>query len=98
GPVRSLSRLARIVFVGLRFGLHDFVPPLAGNRLLGALSGSTTRPRAIRLREALEALGPIFVKFGQVLSTRPHLLPADVADELAQLQDQVAPFRSQQAL
>jgi len=96
--VRSLSRLARIVFVGLRFGLHDFVPPLAGNRLLDALSGSTARPRAIRLREALEALGPIFVKFGQVLSTRRDLLPLDVADELAKLQDQVPPFPSQQAL
>ena len=96
--MRSLSRLARIVFVGLRFGLHDFVPPLAGNRLLDALSGSTARPRAIRLREALEALGPIFVKFGQVLSTRRDLLPLDVADELAKLQDQVPPFPSQQAL
>src|SRR6202043_100133 len=50
------------------------------------------RPRAERLREALETLGPIFVKFGQVLSTRRDLLPLDIADELAKLQDQVPPF------
>ncbi|HEY0906179.1 MAG TPA: ubiquinone biosynthesis regulatory protein kinase UbiB [Methylophilus sp.] len=48
--------------------------------------------RAIRLRLALERLGPIFVKFGQMLSTRRDLLPADVADELTKLQDQVPPF------
>jgi ubiquinone biosynthesis protein len=51
-------------------------------------------PRAVRLRLALEALGPIFVKFGQVLSTRRDLLPVDLADELAKLQDQVPPFPS----
>jgi ubiquinone biosynthesis protein len=50
------------------------------------------QPRAERLRFALEALGPIFVKFGQVLSTRRDLLPADIADELARLQDRVPPF------
>ncbi len=55
-------------------------------------------PRAVRLRLALEALGPIFVKFGQMLSTRRDLLPADIADELAKLQDQVPPFPSAQAM
>jgi len=48
----------------------------------------------VRLRLALETLGPIFVKFGQVLSTRRDLLPADLADELAKLQDRVPPFDS----
>ena len=76
-----LLRLARIFWVGLRFGLHD----------LGADSTRAT-PRAVRLRQALETLGPIFVKFGQILSTRRDLLPLDVADELARLQDQVPPF------
>ena len=52
----------------------------------------------MRLREALEALGPIFVKFGQVLSTRRDLLPADIADELAKLQDRVPPFAAELAV
>jgi ubiquinone biosynthesis protein len=51
-------------------------------------------PRGERLREALEGLGPIFVKFGQVMSTRRDLLPPDIADELARLQDRVPPFDS----
>ncbi|MDX1527328.1 MAG: AarF/UbiB family protein, partial [Gammaproteobacteria bacterium] len=50
------------------------------------------QPRAIRIRQALEDLGPIFVKFGQILSTRPDLLPEDIAEELASLQDRVPPF------
>jgi ubiquinone biosynthesis protein len=80
-----LARLARILFVGLRFRLHDLEPR----------PGST---RGNRLREALETLGPIFVKFGQVLSTRRDLLPLDIADELAKLQDQVPAFGSDLAV
>ena len=55
-------------------------------------------PRGERLRRALEDLGPIFVKFGQVLSTRRDLMPADIADELARLQDRVPPFDSDLAI
>jgi len=51
----------------------------------------------VRLKEALQELGPIFIKFGQVMSTRRDLLPQDIADELAHLQDQVAPFPGTQA-
>ncbi len=54
-------------------------------------------PRAERIRAALEELGPLFVKFGQILSTRRDLLPDDIADELAKLQDQVSPFPGVQA-
>src|SRR5699024_1803705 len=62
-------------------------------------SGEVRREsRGRRLREALETLGPIFVKFGQVLSTRRDLVPLDIADELAKLQDQVPPFPSEQAI
>ena len=102
----SLLRLARILGVGLRYGLHEMVPGRAGASplwlgLLGAaglLVGADTRsPRGQRLRQALETLGPIFVKFGQVLSTRRDLLPPDVADELAKLQDRVPPFPAEVA-
>jgi ubiquinone biosynthesis protein len=54
----------------------------------------TRAPRGQRLRQSLETLGPIFVKFGQVLSTRRDLVPLDIADELARLQDRVPPFDS----
>jgi ubiquinone biosynthesis protein len=85
----NLLRLLRILQVGFRFRLYRFMPRFAHGR------DST---RAVDLREALEALGPIFVKFGQVLSTRRDLLPADIADELAKLQDQVPPFSSSLAI
>jgi ubiquinone biosynthesis protein len=79
----NLLRVFRILQVGLRFRLYRFIPRYAGG---------PDPTRAERLRQALEALGPIFVKFGQMLSTRRDLLPADIADELAKLQDQVPPF------
>ena len=102
--MRRLARLAKIVWVAFRFGLDEF--PLAGDPtgrwLRGARSldvfGRYTAPRAVRLRRALETLGPIFVKFGQVLSTRRDLLPQDIADELAKLQDRVPPFPSEVAV
>ena len=93
-----LLRLVRILGVTLRFGLHEFIPPLAHNRLLGWFCQEPAQPAAARLRRALETLGPIFVKFGQVLSTRRDLLPQDIADELAKLQDQVPPFASAEAV
>jgi ubiquinone biosynthesis protein len=55
------------------------------------------KPRAVRMREALEDLGPIFIKFGQMLSTRRDLLADDIADELVRLQDNVPPFPGKQA-
>ncbi len=97
-------RLIKIIFVVLRFGLDEFI--LAHERtswMLRPLSWllffrDVSRPRAERLRLALETLGPIFVKFGQLLSTRRDLIPTDIADELAKLQDQVPPFPSSQAV
>lgn len=55
------------------------------------------KPRAVRMREALEDLGPIFIKFGQMLSTRRDLLADDIADELQRLQDDVPPFPGKSA-
>src|SRR5690606_9086741 len=54
-------------------------------------------PRGMRLRLALEELGPIYIKFGQLLSTRRDVVPPDIADELAFLQDRVPPFPGEQA-
>jgi len=87
-----------ILWIVLRYGLDDLFLRSFQRPLLVRLAGVLTlgrrldAPRGQRLREALERLGPIFVKFGQVLSTRRDLLPPDVADELAWLQDRVPPF------
>jgi ubiquinone biosynthesis protein len=96
-----ITRFTRIARVTWRFGLDEMllsgvptgnVPfPLRFVRTLTAWR-TYTQPRGERLRLALETLGPIFVKFGQVLSTRRDLLPGDIADELAFLQDRVLPF------
>jgi ubiquinone biosynthesis protein len=100
----KLLRLARILTVGLRFGLEEFflgherVRPLRWLVRMTLFWRPLSAPRGIRLRRALEALGPIFVKFGQMLSTRRDLVPLDIADELAQLQDRVPPFPSDQAI
>jgi ubiquinone biosynthesis protein len=87
-----------IVWVILRFGLDELAltsfrrPWLSAVARVVSFGRDLRAPRGQRLRQALEHLGPIFVKFGQVLSTRRDLLPVDVADELAQLQDNVPPF------
>ena len=93
-----------IVWIALRFGLDELVlnsfqrPWLSRIARVVALGRNLSAPRGQRLRMAFEHLGPIFVKFGQVLSTRRDLLPADVADELARLQDRVPPFDSAVAM
>jgi ubiquinone biosynthesis protein len=104
-PLSQLGRLLRITRVFVRHDLDEFVRALHLFRpyrlLLRAATGRwarrPARPRAQRLREALEELGPIFIKFGQMLSTRPDLLPEDIAAELARLQDRVPPFPGEQA-
>jgi ubiquinone biosynthesis protein len=99
-----LFRGAFILLVLLRHGLDELVlssqkaPWL--KRLARTISWGRdlSAPRGQRIRQALESLGPIFVKFGQVLSTRRDLLPVDIADELAKLQDRVPPFPSDVAV
>ncbi len=101
--MRRLLRLVFIVFTVLRYGLDELAMSGFRQRWVRALSWTVTlgrrfdQPRGVRLRLALERLGPIFVKFGQVLSTRRDLLPLDVADELAKLQDRVPPFPAAKA-
>jgi ubiquinone biosynthesis protein len=89
-----LIRLFRIAKVVVQHGLDEFLPRGALRWTIRTVFfwRSLSSPRALRLRTALESLGPIFVKFGQILSTRPDLVPADIAHELARLQDRVPPF------
>ncbi|HJV05813.1 MAG TPA: ubiquinone biosynthesis regulatory protein kinase UbiB [Chromobacteriaceae bacterium] len=97
------SRFFKIVSTFYRFGLDEF---FRGHSRLGFVHSlfrwcpvrrDTSAPLPQRVRLALESLGPIFVKFGQVLSTRRDLLPPEYAEELARLQDKVAPFPCEQA-
>ena len=104
--MRRLQQVVRLVYINhvfLRHGLDEFIlathlfRPL---RFMAYLSPwrwfrKVESPRGERIRKALEDLGPIFVKFGQILSTRRDLLPDDIAEELAKLQDQVPSFPSE---
>src|SRR6516225_11176906 len=91
-------RFLKIIFTVIRFGLDEMMLSRINDRRVALLLRITTigrrfdDPPGLRLRLALESLGPIFVKFGQVLSTRRDLLPPDIANELAKLQDRVPPF------
>ena len=103
-----LFRLTRILFVAWRYGLDEIAATGAAATFGSAALLRLARlmrfgrrldaPRGERLRLALESLGPIFVKFGQVLSTRRDLMPPDLAEELARLQDRVPPFPSASAI
>ena len=101
--MKTIRRAVRLIYIArvlVSHGLDEFVfaiPMLRPVAFLHALLPwnwirTERAPRGERIRQALETLGPIFVKFGQTLSTRRDLLPSDVADELANLQDRVPPF------
>jgi ubiquinone biosynthesis protein len=104
-PLRAVPGLLRIAVVLLRYRLDEVVDathlfrPLKLIRPFLGQPPIDVRPlsRGARLRLALNELGPIFVKAGQVLSTRRDLVPGDIADELALLQDQVPPFPGEEA-
>ena len=87
--IKRLQRLWTIQSVARRYALYEFIgkPPKKPD----------PRPRGERLRLALQELGPIFVKLGQALSTRPDVLPPDIAIELSLLQDRVPPFSGDEA-
>ena len=99
-------RLLKIYRVANRYRLGELFDSLEQAQLLSMLLGLPlpavpnidTLSRGKRLRLALQELGPIFIKFGQLLSTRRDMVPEDIADELAILQDNVAPFPEQQAI
>jgi len=95
---RIIARLIGIQRVLVKYGLDDAIKqthllrPLRFLFYLFPRRRTTSAPLGERIRLALEELGPIFVKFGQAISTRRDLLPREVADELAKLQDEVPPF------
>ena len=101
----QIFRLAHINFVLVRHGLDEII--LATHlfrpfRILYYIAPwnwvpRKRGPRGVRIRKALEELGPIYVKFGQILSTRQDLLPDDIAEELERLQDRVPAFPGSQA-
>src|SRR5512143_1163597 len=96
-PAQQLRRLREITTVLVKYGFPDVVARLRlertvaiGRRLMPWRRGAAPDGSAAeRFRQALEALGPTFIKFGQALSIRSDLLPADVVAELARLQDMV---------
>ena len=104
-PLRQFFRLLMINRILARHGLDEIVlaahilRPVRFLRYLAPWQWARRElgPRGRRIRRALEDLGPIFIKFGQMLSTRRDLLPADIAEELALLQDKVPPFAGGQA-
>jgi len=101
----SSLRLYKIVQTFLQYGLDELVPKkslpwyakLARISLFWLRNQHKDKTVAVRFRLAIESLGPVFIKFGQMLSTRRDLLPPDFADELALLQDQVIPFDGEKA-
>jgi len=101
---KTLLRLVSIQRVLVKHGLDEiitathFLRPLRFFFYLFPKKSNRSDPLGKRIRLALEELGPIFVKFGQALSTRRDLLPVDIADELARLQDQVPPFPGDEAV
>src|SRR4051812_43173078 len=98
---RSLSRLSEIAQVMVRHGFGYFfeahkLTDLVPGRSTGVTQEETSA-RGEHLRELLDELGPTFVKFGQLLSTRPDIVPPDIIAELRGLQDDVRPFPFEQA-
>ena len=89
----KLLRLVRIAAVAMRFRLDLVVAGL----WTGRTHDARRAPRGVRIRRTLETLGPIFVKFGQILSARPDLVPEDITEELSALLDHVPPFSGAQA-
>ncbi|MEO6022572.1 MAG: AarF/UbiB family protein, partial [Burkholderiales bacterium] len=98
-----ILRFFKIVYVVFAYGLEEFLIPRRLGWLRALLRGllffrPLSRSRAERLRLAFERLGAIFVKFGQLLSVRPDLIPADIVAELSKLQDSVPAFSAQQVI
>ncbi len=101
----EVKRLYRIIKVQLEYGLDEFIPQhqltkiplLMRKSLFWIRNQHSDKPLGERLRLALQELGPVWIKFGQMMSTRRDLFPPHIADQLALLQDKVAPFDGHKA-
>src|SRR3954464_5470391 len=97
-PARNLGRMSEIAQVAVRHGFgywfetHRLTDLLPWHAKVTAAGAGQPSPRGVHLREMLDELGPTFVKFGQLLSMRPDIVPPDISAELRALQDDVRPF------
>lgn len=99
--IKDLYRVLHIVRVCMRHGLDEFVrpfPPYAFIFRFLPRKSNFDVSRGERLKRALTELGPVFIKFGQMLSTRPDLIPKDISTQLSELQDRIEPFPAEQAV
>ncbi|MDH2925259.1 2-octaprenylphenol hydroxylase [Nicoletella semolina] len=102
---KNSRRLYRIIHTFLRYGIDEAIPNIAATRqlrfarklLFGVKNDFSNQPLSVRLRLALQELGPVWIKLGQMLSTRRDLFPPEFADQLALLQDAVEPFEGKLA-
>ncbi len=102
----SIARFFIIWHTLVKYGIDLLIPKTSGHFIIKLLTyimpvawwRNVDEPVEVRVRKALEALGPIYVKFGQAISTRPDLLPPEMAQELAKLQDDVTPFSHEESV
>ncbi|PIE45749.1 MAG: ubiquinone biosynthesis regulatory protein kinase UbiB [Gammaproteobacteria bacterium] len=103
---RSFFRFFAVWHTLVKYGMDTLIPRTPYHFIVNGLTylmpvawtRELSEPKEVRVRKCLEALGPIYVKFGQAISTRPDLLPPEMATELAKLQDDVAPFSHEEAV
>jgi len=104
---RHINRYRQLITILVKYGFQDVVDQLSLSRYLELGKSVLARrppkeiesiPRATRIRLIIEEMGTTFIKLGQVLSTRPDLVPQDFINELKKLQDEVPPFPTDQAI
>lgn len=101
----QIARLIQVAKIFYRYGLDEYIESYSGFQIIQTILRIISGPRGdlnqdsrgVRLREALQELGPIFIKFGQIMSTRPDIFPDDIIQQLSLLQDQVPPFSGDEA-
>ena len=103
--LKDLVHLIKLIHIFLKARLDTLLAEHSESKVLSVILFlspwrvfSSKKPRGERIKKALEEAGPIFIKFGQLISTRPDVVPSDIARSLQSLQDSLPPFSSQEAL